>query len=60
MQHIEKRGGVHTGFWRGNLRERDQLGDPGLDERIILNGTSGSRMGEQTGLGNISNKMWNI
>jgi hypothetical protein len=23
-------------FWWGNLRERDNLGDPGLDERIIL------------------------
>ena len=31
----EKRG-LHTGFWRGNLRERDQLGDPGMDGRIIL------------------------
>jgi hypothetical protein len=25
-----------TGFWWGNLRERDNWGDPGLDERIIL------------------------
>jgi hypothetical protein len=24
------------GFWCGNLRERDNLEDPGLDERIIL------------------------
>jgi hypothetical protein len=24
------------GFWRGNLRERDHLEDPGLDGRIIL------------------------
>ena len=23
-------------FWWGNLRERDQLGDPGVDGRIIL------------------------
>jgi len=23
-------------FWRGNLRERDHSGDPGVDERIIL------------------------
>jgi hypothetical protein len=23
-------------FWRENLRERVHLGDPGLDERIIL------------------------
>jgi hypothetical protein len=25
-----------TGFWWGNLRERDQWEDPGLDGRIIL------------------------
>ena len=30
------RGEVHTGFWRGNLRERDHLEDPNLDGRIIL------------------------
>jgi len=28
---------VYTGFWCGNLRERDYLGDPGVDGRIILN-----------------------
>jgi hypothetical protein len=27
---------VNTGFWWGNLREEDHLGDPGVDERIIL------------------------
>jgi hypothetical protein len=27
---------VYTGLWRGNLRERDHLEDPGVDERIIL------------------------
>jgi len=27
---------VHTGFWWGNLRERNNLKDPALDERIIL------------------------
>jgi len=27
---------VCTGFWWGNLRERDHLGDPGVDGRIIL------------------------
>jgi hypothetical protein len=27
---------VHTGFWWGNLREKDHLGDPGIDGRIIL------------------------
>jgi len=25
-----------TGFWWGNLRERDHLGDPDVDGRIIL------------------------
>jgi len=30
------RGEVHTEFWWGNLRERDQLGDTGVDGRIIL------------------------
>jgi len=25
-----------TGLWWGNLRERDHLGDPGIDGRIIL------------------------
>jgi hypothetical protein len=27
---------VYTGFWQGNLRERDHLEDPGVDGRIIL------------------------
>jgi hypothetical protein len=27
---------VHTGFWWGDLREGDHLGDPGIDRRIIL------------------------
>ena len=27
---------AHTGFWWGNPRERDHLGDPGVDGRIIL------------------------
>ena len=29
-------GEVHTGFWWGNLRERDYLEDPGVVWRIIL------------------------
>jgi hypothetical protein len=27
---------VHTGFWWGDLREGDHLGDLGVDGRIIL------------------------
>jgi hypothetical protein len=30
------RGEAYTGFWSGNLRERDNLGYPGIDGRIIL------------------------
>jgi len=30
------RGEACTGFWWGNLRERDRLGDHGVDGRIIL------------------------
>jgi hypothetical protein len=29
---------VHTGFWWGNLRERDQLEDAGVNGVIILRG----------------------
>jgi hypothetical protein len=27
---------VHAEFWWGNLRERDHLGNLGVDEKIIL------------------------
>jgi len=30
------RGEAYTGFWWGNLKERDHSGDPGVDGRIIL------------------------
>jgi len=28
-------GEAYEGFWWGKLRERDHLGDPGVDGRII-------------------------
>jgi len=30
------RGEAYTGFWWGNVKERDHFGDPGIDGRIIL------------------------
>jgi len=29
-------GDAYTGLWWGDLRSRDHLEDPGIDERIIL------------------------
>ena len=43
MQRVWGRGEVYTAFWRGYLRERDHLEDPGIDRRIILR-ASGSGM----------------
>jgi len=36
--YVERMGAreVHTGFWWGNLKERDHMEDPGLDWRLIL------------------------
>jgi len=39
MWHIQGRGEVYTGFWWGNLRDRDHLEDTGADGRIILRWT---------------------
>jgi hypothetical protein len=36
MEPVWGRRETCTGFWWGNLRESEQLGDPGVDERIIL------------------------
>ena len=33
MQHVGEKGEAYTGFWWGNLRERDHLEDPGTDGR---------------------------
>jgi hypothetical protein len=30
------RGEVYTGFWWGNLRERDHLEDPGVDWEVYI------------------------
>ena len=34
--HVARMGEECTGFWCGNLRERDHWGDPDVDGRIIL------------------------
>ena len=34
--HVARMGEACTGFWWGNLKEGDHLGDPGVDMRIIL------------------------
>jgi hypothetical protein len=35
-ERVSGRGEAYTGFWWGNLRERDHLGDPAINGRIIL------------------------
>jgi hypothetical protein len=36
MWQVWERGETHTGFWRGNIKEKDLLGDLGVDGRIML------------------------
>jgi hypothetical protein len=36
MQHVWGKKRMHTGFWWGDPREGDHLGDPGVGGRIIL------------------------
>jgi len=37
-RHVARLGGdeAYTGFWWGNMRERDHVEDPDVDGRIIL------------------------
>jgi hypothetical protein len=37
---------VHKSFWRGNLREGDNLENPDMEGRIILKQISRNGMGE--------------
>jgi hypothetical protein len=43
--HIGGRGEVYTGFWWGNLREKEHLDNPGVDGRIISRWIFRSEMG---------------
>jgi len=36
MWNAWRRGKAYTGFWWGYLREKEHLGDPDVDGRIIL------------------------
>jgi len=44
MWHVWCRGEAYTGFWWGNLSERDHWEVSGLDERIIQDVSSGNGM----------------
>jgi hypothetical protein len=39
MWHVWGSGEVYTGFWWGNLKEKDHLEHPGRDGTIIVAGT---------------------
>ena len=36
VARMGERRGVYTGFWWGNPKKRDYLGDPDIDGRIII------------------------
>jgi len=50
MWDVRGRGMVHTGFWWGNLREKDHFEDLGVDGRIILKRAFNRWVGVWTGL----------
>jgi hypothetical protein len=37
MWHVWGTREIHTGFWWGNVSERNYFEDPGVDVRVILN-----------------------
>ena len=49
MWRVWGRGEACTGFWWGNLRERDHWVDPDVDRRIILRWIFGKWEGVETG-----------
>ena len=36
MYNVRERGEAYTGFWWGNVKEREHLGNPGVEWRVIL------------------------
>ena len=64
MWRVWGRGEVCTGFWLGNMRERDHWADPDVDGRIILRwifrkwegvvGTGWSWLG----IGTVGGRLW--
>jgi len=55
LGHVARmgRGEAYTGFWWGNLMEREHLGDPGVDGRIILR-----RISRKWGVGVWTGSSW--
>jgi hypothetical protein len=45
MQHVWGKGEVYIGIWWVYLRKIYHLEDPGIDGRILLNGSLGSGLG---------------
>jgi hypothetical protein len=63
MKRVWGRGEAYTGSWCGNVKEKDHLGDPDVDGRIILRRIFGKwDVGVWTGLGwlRIGTGDWNL